>query len=185
MSSARGSTATSSRLADEKSDKLLDFSELSFAAGCAIIRSIDARQPARHGENTVQIRYIDEKGQRVIVQLGANPLSIGRAPEADIVLNSGNVSRFHCSLRQWDDDFVIMDLHSENGTFVYGHREDVTSLYPGDKITLGTYSLYFEKRSRMQATANAVIKKIGKEMEEGRKGYSTMLVELVKETEKK
>lgn len=133
----------------------------------------------------MQLRYIDGKGQRVIVQLGTNPITIGRSPEADIVLDSANVSRFHCALRRWDDDFILKDLHSENGTHVNGHKIDVTRLFPGDKITVGTYSLFFEKRTRIPETPGTVIKKIGKEMEESQKGYSTMLVQLIKEAEKK
>ena len=133
----------------------------------------------------MQLRYIDTKGQRVIVQLGTSPLSIGRSPEAEIVLDSANVSRFHCSIRRWDEDYFIKDLHSENGTFVNGHKIDVVRLYPGDKITVGTCSLFFEKRTRVPESANTVLKRIGKEMDEGRKGYSTMLVELVKQAEKK
>ncbi len=133
----------------------------------------------------MQLRYVNAKGQRVIVQLGTNPLTIGRSPEADIVLDAPNVSRFHCALRRWDEDYIIKDLRSENGTFVNGRRIDVARLYPGDKITVGTHNLFFEKRTRVSEGPGTIIKKIGLEMEESQKGYSTMLIQLVKEAERR
>ena len=133
----------------------------------------------------MQLRYVDAKGHRVFIQLGAYPLTVGRAPDADIVLDSANVSRYHCAVRQWDNDYVIKDMHSENGTVVNGQRIDIVRLYPGDKITIGTFVLYFEKQTRAPSTPNTTIRKIGKEMVQAQKGYSTMLVELVKQADEK
>ena len=133
----------------------------------------------------MQLRFTNENSQRVIVQLGENPLTIGRAQEADVVLKGDDVSRLHCAIRKWDDDYIIKNLKSENGTFVNGAAIDVARLEPGDKITVGSFSLFFEKKSRRTPGPNTVIKTIGQDMMESHKGYSTMLVELVKEAEKK
>ena len=131
----------------------------------------------------MQLRFMDDKGQRVTVQLGSGPITIGRAEEADITIPGGNVSRVHSSIRQWDEDFIIKDLNSENGTLVNGKLIDICKLAVGDKITVGSYSLFFEKESARTPSPDTIIKTIGQEMNEGRKGYSTMLVEIVREAD--
>jgi pSer/pThr/pTyr-binding forkhead associated (FHA) protein len=128
---------------------------------------------------------MDNNGNKVIVQLGENPLTIGRSNEADIVLDEGDVSRVHCAIRKWDDDYIIKDMKSENGISVNGKPVDVARLEAGDKITVGSFSIFFEKNSRRQPGPNTVMKNIGREIMEGHKGYSTMLVELVAEAQKK
>jgi len=132
----------------------------------------------------MQLRFMDDKGQRVTVQLGSSPITIGRAEDADVTIPGNNVSRLHCAIRQWDEDFIIKDLHSENGTVVNGKPIDVCRLAVGDKISVGSYSLFFEKQGSRNPSPDTIIKTIGQEMNEGRKGYSTMLVEIVRETEK-
>lgn len=133
----------------------------------------------------MQIRFMDEQGRRVIVQLGESPITIGRADDADVVLRQSDVSRLHCAIRKWDDDYIIKDLRSENGTLLNGRPVDVARLEAGDKIAIGSFSIYFEKPTAREPGPNTIIKTIGREIMEGRKGYSTMLVELVEQAEEK
>ncbi len=54
------------------------------------------------------------------VQVGTEPLVIGRLPECGVVLADSNVSRRHAELRRAGDSVVLTDLGSTNGTRVNG-----------------------------------------------------------------
>ena len=45
---------------------------------------------------------------------------VGSAPNNDVVMEDGAVSRYHCELRHTEEGFVIRDLGSTNGTVVGG-----------------------------------------------------------------
>lgn len=69
---------------------------------------------------------------------GPGEYYLGRGPECTVRFNSEWVSRQHCLLRVGQDDAVLRDLSSRNGTLVNGHL--VTSdhrLANGEKIQLG------------------------------------------------
>jgi len=83
-----------------------------------------------------------EDGRRV--EVGKNPLTIGRLPECEIVLTDGNVSRRHAEVRRRDDRIVIVDLGSTNGTKVNGAGIKEKELADGDEIGLGSTRLRFE-----------------------------------------
>jgi hypothetical protein len=83
-----------------------------------------------------------EDGRRV--EIGKEPLTIGRLPDCDIVLTDGNVSRRHAEVRRREDAIVIVDLGSTNGTRVNGSGVKEQTLADGDQITLGSSKLKFE-----------------------------------------
>jgi len=63
---------------------------------------------------------------------------IGRAPEADIRIETPLISRAHARLTIKERECLIEDLGSSNGTFINGERIGaVTVLRPGQRITLG------------------------------------------------
>jgi hypothetical protein len=65
-------------------------------------------------------------------------LSIGRAPSCDFTVPDISVSRWHAKLHKDDEQWVLTDLGSTNGTRLNGWR--VTSpvpVRPGDHITFG------------------------------------------------
>jgi FHA domain-containing protein len=70
---------------------------------------------------------------------------IGRSKECDIQLHDGNVSRQHAELRQEGTAYWLVDLDSTNGTEVNGRREKRAKLEHGDKITIGSTELLFER----------------------------------------
>jgi len=63
-------------------------------------------------------------GAERTVDLTGRDLKIGRAPENDLVLPdpAKGVSRMHAELRYENGQYVIVDLNSQNGTWVGGHR---------------------------------------------------------------
>jgi hypothetical protein len=78
------------------------------------------------------------------VPLGEYTITIGRAPDATIVLGDPNVSRRHAEIRPQGDGFVVVDLASTNGTRVNGARIAEHVLHDGDEVVFGNTVCYFE-----------------------------------------
>ena len=81
-------------------------------------------------------------GQRL--QIGTEPLVIGRLPECAVVLADTNVSRRHAELRRSGEGVVLTDLGSTNGTRVNGTPVREQMLVSGDEVSVGTTRLIFE-----------------------------------------
>jgi pSer/pThr/pTyr-binding forkhead associated (FHA) protein len=78
-----------------------------------------------------------------IVPLTQAVMSIGRAPENDLVINDQRVSRQHAQLRAVDGRFVIFDLDSTGGTILNGQPVVQHFLTPGDVILLAGVPLVY------------------------------------------
>ncbi len=77
----------------------------------------------------------------------AREITIGRSSESNIVLRRSDVSRRHARLLIRDGRFILLDLKSENGTYVNGERlRSPQVIHPNDQITIGDYQLFFEPR---------------------------------------
>lgn len=130
----------------------------------------------------MRLRYKKTDGTPMEFHLGEQPITIGRSPDADIVLLDEKVSRIHCGVRLWDGDFYVKDLKSKNGTFVNGARSEAAKLRPSDLIRIGSTTFTFEQDPEVgQETA---LEEINEEMARG-KGYTTILRELVDDTGEK
>ncbi len=77
--------------------------------------------------------------------LPAKPLVIGKAPECDIVIPDGAISRRHAEIENRNGKVFLKDLKSLNGTKIndrkIGERE--TELKDGDTISVGRTKLVF------------------------------------------
>jgi ABC transport system ATP-binding/permease protein len=73
----------------------------------------------------------------------SDPIIVGRAPEAQIHLDSPDVSRKHASLRKMGEQYLLEDLGSINGTYVNAQRIRSTVLRDGDLIEIGKFLLVF------------------------------------------
>jgi Protein of unknown function (DUF3662)/Inner membrane component of T3SS, cytoplasmic domain len=78
------------------------------------------------------------------VQIGTEPLVIGRLPECGVVLADSNVSRRHAQLRRAGESVVLTDLGSTNGTRVNGAPIRERILVSGDEVSVGSTRLIFE-----------------------------------------
>ncbi|MBY0312325.1 MAG: FHA domain-containing protein [Phycisphaerales bacterium] len=65
------------------------------------------------------------------------PISIGRGTDAKIRIPVPEVSRLHCELGEEDDELVVKDLKSSNGTYVNKERVKSRELLPGDLVCVG------------------------------------------------
>jgi len=88
----------------------------------------------------VKLVYFRSDGQRREVKLRDGITVVGRRDDCNIRIPAETVSRRHCQFEVSEDEVVLTDLGSSNGTFVNGRRigedEDVV-LKPGDRITIG------------------------------------------------
>lgn len=80
--------------------------------------------------------------------LDAPRLTVGRGPEADLVLRDEEMSQKHLSLEWRGDGFLVRDLGSTNGTRVNGEPVTARELVHGDRIEFGRHvlQLVLEKR---------------------------------------
>lgn len=70
-------------------------------------------------------------------------VTIGRAPDCDVVIDNLGVSRVHAQVERSGDVFVLKDLKSNNGTFVRGEKIQKFNLNNGDEFFLGKHSITF------------------------------------------
>ncbi len=70
-------------------------------------------------------------------------ITIGGMDDNDIVLHDETVSRYHCRIVQQDDDYLLIDHHSTNGTAINGVRVREAYLAPGATIAVGNARLRF------------------------------------------
>ena len=85
---------------------------------------------------TVNGRTHELEGRRVL---------IGRSKECDVQLADPNASRRHAELRREGDAFWLVDLGSTNGLDVNGKRTQRAKLADGDRVTIGTTELVFNR----------------------------------------
>ncbi|MFF1571704.1 FHA domain-containing protein [Leifsonia sp. NPDC058292] len=71
--------------------------------------------------------------------LGRDPVTIGRSGESGLVIRDDYTSTHHARLLLWNDEWMIQDLDSTNGTFLDGKRVTVPTQIPLDTpIKIGT-----------------------------------------------
>ncbi len=80
------------------------------------------------------------------IELGKPVLRIGRNRDNEVVLPdpTKSVSRVHAELREESGGYVLVDLNSQNGTWVDGRRIDHLELQPGMAAAIGPYTLMLE-----------------------------------------
>ncbi len=72
-----------------------------------------------------------------------SPVALGRDSSNTVRLIDTEISRRHAELRRDRDGYRIVDLGSQNGTFVNGKAVDQLALKSGDRVQLGSTVLVF------------------------------------------
>lgn len=71
--------------------------------------------------------------------LGRDPITIGRSSESGLVIRDDYTSTHHARLLLWNDEWMVQDLDSTNGTFLDGRRVTIPTQIPLDTpIKIGT-----------------------------------------------
>ena len=90
-----------------------------------------------------KLLLMDATGQDRQISLAPPTISLGRSPHCDVVLESKRASREHALIEVEGPKFVIVDLHSLNGTLVNGELIDRHQLAHGDSIEIGTVEMRY------------------------------------------
>src|SRR5881397_1036508 len=104
---------------------------------------------------TIQVLEGVDKG-RIFRDL-STPVTVGREEGNVLRLNDERVSRFHAKIQIDDNDYILTDLESTNGTRVNGTVVQIRRLRYGDRVALGRSVLMFgsneeiaERMARME-----------------------------------
>jgi len=141
----RGNVRVSCALVDASGDEVEEGSELGpVAAGHTMVLDRDALIRDRPRAPRA---FIDLPSERRRVPLGPEPLTIGRDPENDLVLDDRRVSRRHAEIRLRLGRYTLYDLQSTNGTYVNGRRVAEVVLSDGDRIAIGGSELVIQQEA--------------------------------------
>ena len=82
-----------------------------------------APAPAQ-GASATATKLVITEGERTghTLRLDRREITIGRSSDSDLVINDDYASTHHAKLVQIENDWVIQDLNSTNGTFLAGSR---------------------------------------------------------------
>lgn len=112
------------------------------------------RLPA-DGQSEVHCLSIDQ-GELAgeVITIDSSGIRIGRAAPADVVLPHRSVSREHCIVGLANDELLVTDLNSTNGTYIDEVRIARASILPvGSVLRLGQVSLTHSIVARSEAEA--------------------------------
>ncbi len=121
----------------------------SAVASPAVVPSAPAapRSPGPTATSSTASRLVIVSGPKegLEIPLPAEPLTIGRSSESGLVIRDDYTSTHHARLMLWNEEWVIQDLDSTNGTFLDGTRVTLPTPVPlNTPIRIGTTS--FELR---------------------------------------
>jgi DNA-binding NtrC family response regulator len=99
------------------------------------------------GKNKVEVRggrVKPAKGGGAWVEIGTDPIIVGRNSACKLVLDDGKVSAVHAELVATEQGVRVRDLGSRNGTFVGGVRVGEIFLAAPSKLRIGETEIVFE-----------------------------------------
>jgi predicted component of type VI protein secretion system len=88
------------------------------------------------------------------VDVGTQPISIGRAPDNQLHVDNLAVSSHHARIFNESGKLVVEDMNSLNGTFVNSQRVTRATLKPGDVVSVGKHTI--EVRGEAEPVATSV-----------------------------
>ncbi|MBK9073152.1 MAG: sigma 54-dependent Fis family transcriptional regulator [Myxococcales bacterium] len=77
------------------------------------------------------------------IQLGDSPVTIGKSSECELVLSDETVSRRHLTAEMVNEEVIVTDCGSSNGSFLSGSRIEKIAIGFGAEIKLGKTVIKF------------------------------------------
>jgi len=91
------------------------------------------------------------------------PVTIGREEGNHIRLNDERVSRFHAKIQADNDEIILTDLESTNGTKVNGNVVHIRRLKAGDRVHIGRSLLLFGSEEEIRDRISSISEGFSKE----------------------
>jgi|TARA_R110001592_G_scaffold159467_3_gene390988 EAL domain-containing protein (putative c-di-GMP-specific phosphodiesterase class I) len=83
--------------------------------------------------------------------LRSEPFKLGRSPEADLILNANDISKFHAEIITVGEVVILKDLGSTNGTYVNGCRiTEPTPVGEGDLLQFASLEFQLGRMEEQQ-----------------------------------
>ncbi len=99
------------------------------------------RPPAEPRAAQLTLLLYHRDGAVAVVLRDSQPIVVGRAPEADVVVRDEGVSRRHARFELVGDRVLVSDLESTNGVLVDGRQVASTLIRPGQMVSLGAVTV--------------------------------------------
>jgi len=112
-----------------------------------LLAAFPRRNPRRRDDamtamQAVVLRVEEEGGTRTV--RAPIPITIGRAPNATLIVPDAQVSRLHARIDLTDGVLSVRDLDSRNGTLLNARPlEGPAELHDGDEIDVGTTRILY------------------------------------------
>lgn len=87
--------------------------------------------------------------------------TIGRSSKCTASINDIKLSRVHCEIIREENDYILIDLQSQNGTNLNDVPITEAVLQDNDKITLGRADLFFKLDEEQLSPVNIEVKRVG------------------------
>jgi pSer/pThr/pTyr-binding forkhead associated (FHA) protein len=99
------------------------------------------------------LRVTDGLDSEEVFVVGSSGLKFGRKTPADAVIAHPSVSREHCMVGLANDELLVSDLSSTNGTYIDEQRIGRSAVLPvGSVLRVGQVSLTHEVLGRAEAS---------------------------------
>lgn len=114
------------KVAEAKAPKVVSAptvpSTMTGAIGGLAAAAAPAAQQASSSANATKLVITEGERTGHTLRLDRREITIGRSSDSDLVINDDYASTHHAKLVQVENDWVIQDLNSTNGTFLAGSR---------------------------------------------------------------
>ena len=121
-----------------------------------------AEADAQAEVHCLEVEDADLGEERFVI--GASGVKIGRTAPADVVLSHKSVSREHCIIGLANDELLVTDLSSTNGTYIDGQRIIRATILPvGSVVRVGQISLRHSIHARAETEQGSSLRNANRE----------------------
>ncbi len=107
------------------------------------------------------LTVVEGADRGIQVKLSGVRLAIGTANSGDLVLSDQTVSRRHCEILVRNEQYLLRDLGSTNGTLLNGTPVVEAYLTPGSVIQVGATQVLFEPTKKWERVAEPASDRFG------------------------
>ncbi|MBN2492733.1 MAG: sigma 54-interacting transcriptional regulator [Planctomycetes bacterium] len=116
-----------------------------------------AQSPNKSEIDAANRLIVIEESERRIVPLQNDVITVGRSQENTLAIRDPRSSRFHCRLERIGGRYELVDVGSQNGTYLNGAITSRKALQEGDLIEIGNVKIFFGSEERPRPVAGLTV----------------------------